>query len=478
MPGWTFHILTFGCKVNQYESQALREAWTDLGGKECADPAEAQVALVNSCAVTARGERDARNALYRLHRAAPAARRILTGCSACLAGPALAGGQTDGQTSGQTDGQTDGQTGTQLVHSIVPPRAKALLLRGPWDLPPATGPEALPPTASVPAFGEQGTPGGQGFAIRAFQRARPVLKVQDGCSHRCTYCIVPLVRGPAQSRPLPDILAEATGLLEAGHGEIMLSGINLHHYGRDWRISDAKAPDFWDMLRALDAHLAPRWAGRARLRISSLEPSQLTPRGLDILAHCRTVCPHAHLSLQHGSPAVLRRMGRGHTRVERLLHAVQQLRSLWPSMGLGADILMGFPGESEADVTATLDVVRRLGLTYAHVFPYSVRPGTAAAAFDGQVPHHLKLARAASVRSAVDAQKKLFWQRLLGLPELVVALDSPHGANTARARKGVEAHYAPCRLLHPPTPEAVQQGMVRARPVDMDEKSLLLTPLP
>lgn len=463
MKTWTFHIVTFGCKVNQYESQALREAWLAQGGLEVETPAAADVALVNSCAVTARGERDARNALYRLHRAAPQGKRILTGCSACLAGTSL-------------------QDPTCL-DVLVPPRAKSLLMQGPWPL--LAAPH-IPLSSVTTPFGEQG------FRISAFRRARPVLKVQDGCSHRCTYCIVPLMRGPAISRPLPEILREAQGLLQAGHGEIMISGINLHQYGRDMRQPEQSKEqgDFWDLLEKLDSYLAPRWAGKARLRISSLEPSQLTPRGLDTLAACRMVCPHAHLSLQHGSPAILRRMGRGHCRPQRLIEAVQNLRKIWPTMGLGADILMGFPGESDDDVQTTLHVVRALGLTYAHVFPYSARPGTPAARFAEQIPHKERLARAATVRHAVHAQQKAFWHSLLDIPELTVALDARRAAGSEA--KGVDAHYVPCRLTDTPDAEncadktqevcsgrSVQdvQGMITVRPMRVEKDALVVQPL-
>lgn len=456
MQHWTFHIVTFGCKVNQYESQALREAWTAQGGQEVDDPATAAVAVVNSCAVTARGERDARNALYRLHRAAPQGKRILTGCSACLASAHL--------------------QEPSCLDMLIPPRAKSLLMQGPWALLSAPQ-EALP--SVTPPFGAHG------FHINAFRRARPVLKVQDGCSHRCTYCIVPLMRGPAISRPLPEILREAESLLCAGHGEIMISGINLHQYGRDLRQSGQHKEDgdFWALLQTLDAHLSPQWAHTARLRISSLEPSQLTPRGLDILAQCRMVCPHAHLSLQNGSPAILRRMGRGHCRPYRLAEAVRHLRRIWPVMGLGADILMGFPGESEEDVQLTLNLVQELGLTYAHVFPYSIRPGTPAAHFPEQIPHKEKLARAASVRQAVAAQQKSFWNTLLGMPELKVALDAPHFASGAdshdvdRDRKGVDAHYVPCRLQNAPCPEHIVQSMIRVRPLRVEREGLVVQPL-
>ena len=468
MPGWTFHITTFGCKVNQYESQAIREAWLDLGGEESASPEEAHVALVNSCAVTAHGERDARHALYRLHREAPAARRILTGCSACLVGRTLAG--------------------NPCLDVLVPPRAKALLLRGPWAL--LSGEKSLPEDAVAPPFGAEG------FRIARFRRARPVVKVQDGCSHRCTYCIVPLVRGSAVSRAADEVLAEVSGLLEAGYGEIMLSGINLHQYGRGLP-PEAREKDFWDLLRRLDAALAPRWAGRARLRLSSLEPTQLNTRGLETLGQCRMLCPHAHLSLQHGSPDILRRMGRGHCRPEKLLDAVRQLRQIWPRMGLGADLLMGFPGENDGHVQDTLQMVAALGLTYAHVFPYSCRPGTPAATFPQQTPHAEKLARAARVRQAVETQKQAFLESLLPLPRIAIVADSPAnatpGTSPSESRRGVSEHYAPCRLIAAEAPDTAGgaspaaipsvaaipslEGLIPARPLRVEQGVLVATPL-
>lgn len=456
MRPWTFHITTFGCKVNQYESQAIREAWLNLGGTEVTAPADADVALVNSCAVTARGERDARNALYRLHREIPAARRILTGCAARLVQSTL--------------------HDHPALDVTVPVRAKSLLLRHPSEIPSDLPQE----TVSLP-FGPSG------FRIGAFRRARPVVKVQDGCSHRCTYCIVPLMRGPSVSRPAPEVLEEITTLLEAGYGEIMLSGINLHHYGRGMPGAAPNAcGDFWELLRLLDAALAPRWAGRARLRISSLEPTQLDAHGLDTLCQSRMVCPHVHLSLQHGSRSILRRMGRGHCRPERLPDIVNALRRHWGHVGLGADILMGFPGETEDDVRATLDMVDALGLTYAHVFPFSPRPGTPAAAFDGQLPHREKLARAARVRAAVEERKHAFLSSLMGVSRLRVVLDSALeddlGPSSAD-RQGVSEHYAPCRFALPPqrataNEDGRQLGMTSARPLRVEDNVLLVEESP
>jgi MiaB/RimO family radical SAM methylthiotransferase len=274
------------------------------------------------------------------------------------------------------------------------------------------------------------------FCIRSFARARPVLKVQDGCSHRCTYCIVPLTRGPARSRDPLAVREEAQRLLAAGFRELVISGINLSQYGRDF-----SAPfDFWDLFRMLEEALAPRWAGLARVRVSSLEPGQLNAKGLDCLAASRLLCPHLHVSLQSGSPEILRRMGRGHVKLERLANAIQQLRALWPVLGLGADMLVGFPGETDTHVRESVETAGTLGLTYAHVFPYSRRPGTAAAEMPGQLSRQEKAARAGRLREAVAVRQQAFLCKLLALPALRLHPDG------MRALKGVDEHYAPCRL--------------------------------
>ncbi|MDR2054919.1 MAG: radical SAM protein, partial [Desulfovibrio sp.] len=313
-PFWKFCIVTFGCKVNQYESQALREAWGNIGGVECGNPEEAEVICINSCAVTARGERDARNAVFRLRRAAPSARLILTGCAA------------------QFFPRHKPHKGSiQAVPDILLPQGKkSLLLADPRALPASQQGMAAASRAPFPPF-----------QIAAFKRTRPVVKVQDGCTHRCTYCVVPYTRGPATSRPPSEILAEVRRLLTAGYAEIILSGVNLHQYGQD----NPESGDFWDLLNTLEAELAGEFAGKARLRISSLAPPQLTQRGLDSLAASRMVCPHLHVSLQHASPAVLKRMGRGHYSARSVAETVAALGRIWPVMGLGADILVGFPGE-------------------------------------------------------------------------------------------------------------------------------------
>ncbi|MBB5142887.1 MiaB/RimO family radical SAM methylthiotransferase [Desulfovibrio intestinalis] len=496
---WKFLLVTFGCKVNQYETQSLREAWQKLGGVECSSPAEADVICVNSCAITSKGERDARNAVFRLRREAPKARLILTGCAARLfadykprpgatwAAPDLLVAQEHKDTLLQGPWVTP----SFALHNLAPDSEqsaeKTAVKKTQEKLPEVEkSTSTVAPEASAAAQQQAFPP----FAISTFKRARPVLKVQDGCAHRCTYCIVPLTRGRPHSRPAEDIIAEARRLLEAGHVEIMISGINLGQYGR----GNEHMGDFWNLLRTLDAALAPEFAGQARFRISSLEPGQLNERGLDIIRGCSLLCPHLHISLQHGSQSVLKRMGRGHYTAAMLEKAVTSLAAHWPVMGLGADIIAGFPGETEDDVQELLALIERLPLSYAHVFPYSRRPGTAAERFDQQVPNPLKLERAARIRQAVAQKQRDFLDAQLSLPHMLLAADvSGMGHNTPQQHpvkqiKGVNEYYAACFMNNRPNSEnesslpspALQAnaGLLAVRPVDVTDKGLLVEKLP
>lgn len=414
-----FFLATFGCKVSQYESQALREHWTRLGGKETDDAARADVLLIASCAVTAEAVADARQTARKWGREVPAGRIIVTGCAASAA---------------------PGDFALPGVAAVVPQARKAELLRlHPLDLGTEKGGSAFaPPSKKAPdALLRPGNrPAGREFPpfrIEGFRRARPVLKVQDGCSHGCSYCIVPLTRGPSRSRPPAEVVEEARRLLNAGYREIMVSGINLRQYRAD-------GLRFWGLLRLLQRELGSGWKGRARLRLSSLEPAQLDAEGLESLEACHLLCPHLHLSLQSGSPAVLRRMGREHYSPDHILDAVRHLRNFWPVFGLGADILMGFPGESEAETRETLAMVERLPLTYAHVFPWSSRPGTRAAALPDALPKAERQDHAARVRALVAGKHEAFLREMGALPVFFFAGDGDGGHG------GINEYYAPCRL--------------------------------
>ena len=455
----TFFLATLGCKVNQYESHALREAWLRSGLTESADPASADLILVNSCAVTAKAVADVRATVRRMHRAAPLARILVTGCAAQVMASELAS--------------------LPGVEAVMDQEEKARLFSGPPTLvlPQSPAPDFLDATPAAglnchaalhdpqsntgsragrswrvwaePTYGSDGfdtiptTRAYPAFAVSGYDRSRAVLKIQDGCSHGCTYCIVPQARGRACSREPGEVLEEARRLLDAGFREIVVSGVNLRQY---WYSAKDCKGDFWNLLAYLDAELSPEWGSKARLRLSSLEPGQLGAKALEVIADCGMVAPHIHLSLQSGSPSVLRRMGRGHYDPARLPDFFAALGGIWPVFGLGADILTGFPGETEDEFREGFSLCETLPLTYAHVFPYSKRPGTRAAAMQDQVAADVKKARAAGLRGMVMAKKSHFLQSLLTLPVMRVAFeDREHGKNSASLR-GVNEYYADCRI--------------------------------
>lgn len=464
--GCSFYLTTLGCKVNQYESQALREAWLAQGMTEAGEPASAQCIIINSCAVTAKAVADVRHAVRRLHREAPAAHIIVTGCAAV---PEM-------RTLSALPGvlRVIGQEHKADLAVLLPALARS-------DAAPVSGaPLATAETAYSP------------LAVKGYDRSRAVLKIQDGCSHGCTYCIVPLTRGRARSRPFVPAMAEVGRFLDGGFREIVISGVNLRQYrdpalpsgvhrapppGVDSESRDALQGDFWDFLLALDAAFATEWAGRARFRLSSLEPGQLGSKALDTLRRCRMVAPHLHLSLQSGSAAVLRRMGRGHYEPVLLPEFLEALRAIWPVYGLGADILTAFPGESEEEFAEGLALVRRLPLTYAHVFPYSKRPGTRAALMPGQIGADVKKRRAAVLRETVNSKKLAFLDTVAQLPIVRAVFES----TPAPGARGVSEYYTECRFQG----DAGNQGarsqipgaLTAVRPVGVGKGMLLVEPL-
>jgi MiaB/RimO family radical SAM methylthiotransferase len=431
----TFALLTFGCKVNQYESHALREAWLAKCFREDSEK-NADVVCITTCAVTAKGVADARAAIRRAHRENPDAQIIVTGCAA----------QAFAEDLRKIEG----------VSLVVPQQEKVRLLL------PVDGSLAVAGSASgsSDSCGTAYPP----FSVVGYDRSRAVLKVQDGCSHRCTYCIVPLTRGPSISRDPRETLAEARRLLHSGFREIVVNGINLAQYGRDF----IEAHDFWDLIALLDKELAPEWAGRARLRLSSLEPGQLCAKALDVLGRSSMVAPQLHISLQSGSREVLRRMGRGHYDAGILPGFCRDLYTVFPMYGLGADILSGFPGETEAQAAENEAFLSSLPFTYAHVFPYSKRPGTPAATWPGQVASAAKKEHAARLRAMFAAKNAAFLERCASLPEVTLVWEESTPG-------GINEFYGECVFAGGKTPEdASRRDLVKARPVGVKDGKLLV----
>lgn len=424
MTSWKFYIATFGCKINQYESQLLRESWQRAGGSETTAPESADYILINSCAITARAERNARNAVFRLRQLAPNAKIILTGCAAQFYG----------------DFKPRKNTNWASPDLCVAQKNKARLLAGPalWE-----------ETASAPQM------------ISSNMRSRPVVKLQDGCSQNCSYCIVPQTRGKPQSRTPADVLAECRLLANSGFGEIVLSGVNLRQYQHN-------EYDFWRLLKWLDGLLFAEFGAKLRLRISSLDPAMLNENALETIADSNLLCRHLHIAPQHASQAILAAMRRGHYTAQNILDFCAALSKIWPVYGLGADLLTGFPGETEDDFRILLDFIEAAPLTYAHIFPYSRRQGTIAAKMENQIAKREKERRAWEARAAVKIKQKRFWAKQLELEQMLIVADSPDGSEW---NKGVNEFYTPCLFKELPQR---QKGLFMAAPTGVSESGLIV----
>lgn len=428
MPDATrFHLVVHGCRVNQYEAQALRETWETAGAVCEEDPAAAGVVVVLTCAVTARAVQSLRRELPRLRRSAPQARHICAGCV-----PQAIPGELKAAAEGWELWNKDRKA--DLLHL--------------FDTSPVSMPHGRPGPAWPP------------FAVAGSERARALCKIQDGCNQACAFCIIPKARGGPVSRPEAETLAEIRRLFAAGAREVVLSGINLGQYA-------GESGDLWALLRRIQAALGPEWLGRGRIRLSSLDPALLTPAALETLAQCTLICPHLHLSLQSGNAGVLAAMGRRQYSIDEVVRWVEAARRILPVLGLGADLLTGFPGEDDAAFADTRDLFQRLPLTYAHVFPFSPRPGTRAATLPGQVPVSRRLDRAQALRELAAARARAFATSLLDQPALFMVVEQQGMDSMA----GICEYGVRCRhLLHPGEHGRVaRRDLIPVRPLAVEE---------
>jgi threonylcarbamoyladenosine tRNA methylthiotransferase MtaB len=401
-----FRIITFGCKVNQCDTTGLTQALIAQGWLEAAEGTAPDLLLVNTCTVTARADQQARQAIRGLAREFPGVPLWVTGCYA--------------QRSPEELATLPG------VQAVLGNREKARLAALLAELP------LEQPLLQVEAF----TPG------EAFQtlpapviagHTRPRLKIQDGCEHDCTYCIVPQVRGPRRSLPPEEVAAALEKLAAAGYREAVLTGVNLGQYGVDL----TPTTDLTALLRILRSHARP-----PRLRLSSLEPQEVTPALLQELAEFPGFCPHFHLPLQSGAAPVLAAMGRDYSPKE-FRDLVEEINRLFPDAGLGLDVLVGFPGETAADMEATYALIESLPVTYLHVFPFSPRPGTPAAAMP-RVAAGTVQGRAKRMRELGQRKKKQFLESQLDRTGEVL-VEGP--ASQTGWLKGLSANYL--RVLLP-----------------------------
>jgi threonylcarbamoyladenosine tRNA methylthiotransferase MtaB len=371
----SFFLQNFGCRVNQAEAFAWAEELARGGLRPEEEPARADLVIVNTCTLTAGADRDVRKFIRRISRLNPAARLIIAGCS------------------------VDG--GAFPNESLAP---GALLMSN-------SDKAELPARVLACVTGREDQPAKP-------PRSRALLKIQDGCDLGCTFCIIPSVRGPSRSIPREEILIRARRLIARGFREIVLCGIHLSSYGADRDPQDSLAGLLEDLL-ALE--------GLGRIRLSSLDPRRLDDGLLTVITGHSKVCPHFHLSLQHSSDRVLKLMGRGST-ADSYQRILDRLRERSPEAALGADVIVGFPGEKDDDFEKLRDFAERSPLDYLHVFTYSPRRGTPAACWP-QIGEVEKKRRSAVLRTVGEEKRGSFRRRFLGRElEAIVISKSPRNA--------------------------------------------------
>ena len=424
---------TFGCKANQYDTERMRQELEAEGCRTVESAAEADAVVLNTCTVTNRADAEARRRIRALTRAHPELRVIVAGCSAALHAPVFQGMVgADRVVKGQDpravadavlgQGSQGGQGGEPATTS-----GTLVQIQGGRSSRPAfgTGNSPVPSPRPVPSF----APPGSGLLERREAGSRGWLKIQDGCDRQCSFCATRLARGSSRSRPADQVVAEAR-LLARTHPELVLTGIHIGHYGLDLDGMDLDGMDLEAgkgrmTLAGLVARLLAEVPG-VRLRLGSVEATEVDDALLSLLAREPALAPHLHMPLQSGSDAVLRRMRRWHTREMyrvRTLQIAERVAAAGPTtsaggavLGLGADVITGFPGETDADHRDTLRLVEELPFTYLHVFPFSPREGTPAAALAREypVPQRVAAERARELRECVQAKGEAYLRARVG----------------------------------------------------------------
>jgi threonylcarbamoyladenosine tRNA methylthiotransferase MtaB len=396
-PPLSFTVTGLGCKVAQYDAEALSAELEERGLVRLDRPDKADILLVNTCTVTTRADYQARQLIRKLARKYPGARLVVTGCYA-----------------ERDQAVLEGMAGVDLVVTRNQRERLGALLAG----------EAA---VSDPAAGD-GPPTFNRVLTRFGDRSRPFLKIQDGCDENCAYCIVPAVRGPSLSQPGQEVEAQLRQLSSEGFGEVVLSGVHLGRWGED--LPGGQGQTLASLLVRLGELALP-----LRYRLSSIEPLEFTDRLLETIRGFDNLARHFHLPLQSGSDMVLRAMNRPYT-ARQYGERVAAILSALPHACIGADVIVGFPGESESDFEDTLLLVSGLGLAYLHVFPFSPRPGTPAAGMAGRPHGDVVRERSRRLRGLSAGLRREFAARFVGTAQQVVVLSVDSGSGEALGLSG------------------------------------------
>ncbi len=444
----SFYIENFGCRATQSDGAALERQFLDRGMDRAPTAREAEIVVLNTCTVTEGADKDARASIRRLQRENPACRILVTGCYAQRAPEELAA--MPGVT--WVVGNSHKHQAAEIITSssgFVPVNQLAKSPSTPTEAEWMAHPDQLSPqrdglgmVAVGDIFAHTELLAAPVFEA-ANERTRPNLKVQDGCDNRCSFCVIPYVRGQSRSMSTERVIEEVKSLVNAGYREVVISGINLGRWGRDLpddryssfavrRLPELRTANserrtakghqqLVDLIRAILSETSLE-----KLRISSVEPMDWSDELIELVASSPRIAKHAHVPLQSSSDAVLRRMHRKY-RPWHYREKILKIHAAMPSAAIGADVMVGFPGETDAEFEETRRMVEELPFTYLHVFTYSPRPGTPAAEHGDQVPIALARERNRKLRELAAAKKRAFARSLIGTSAQAITLHSKNG---------------------------------------------------
>jgi len=400
----TVSFATLGCKTNQFESAAMRESLERAGYRVVPFAAGAELVVVNTCTVTAATDSQSRNLVRRARRLNPSCRVVVTGCYA----------QVDPQALADLPGVSL-VIGNEEKHSLP-----EFLATSDAQLRVAVADIRTETSAHIPVLSS--------FT----ERSRAFVQIQNGCDACCSYCIIPHARGPSRSASPDQVLYQLRQLAAREVAEIVLTGIHVGAYGLDLQPRSG----LLELLRRIEGETPV-----GRLRLGSIEPTEIDDALLTHLATSQIICPHLHIPLQAGDDAVLSRMRRPYGR-EEFRALIERVATLMPEAAIGLDVIAGFPGETEAEFANTMRLLKELPVSHLHVFPYSKRPGTAAAAMSGHLPGDVKKGRAEGLRRLGAAKLAEFAARFVGRELEVVA----EGGGKSGRLKGLTRNYLEVRF--------------------------------
>ena len=444
----SFYVEHFGCRAARADGEAVSERLRAAG--HCVrQPAEADVVIVNTCSVTAEADRAARAFIRRAHRLNPEARIVVTGCYAQRAPEELAGLTGVAAVVGNSHKALAPEIVLGLLGRAEPRESNGLIqVQAATNLDRAISEQLAPPQVAQVVWADdrfahsfieaaQVVPGAQ---------TRPNLKIQEGCGNRCTFCVIPQTRGSSKSLPGAVVLRQVEGFVAAGGNELVLSGINLGRWGRDFSDSEGAAPRTLARLVRKIFEQTPL----PRLRLSSIEPMDWDEELMGLMAEFggRRLARHVHLPLQSGSDAVLRRMHRRYRPWHYAEKVAALLRAAGPELTLGADVMTGFPGESDAEFEETVALLRALPYGYLHLFPFSPRPGTPGWALHAErpVPAEAVEERMAALRALAAEKSQAHRRRFIGRELEAITLHTPAELEARGRTAALTENFLPVEL--------------------------------